>query len=206
MSEIAGIPDKASYKISEVCQYTDTQPYVLRFWESEFPQLAPEKERGGQTVYSRADIDLILRIKHLLYEEECTLDAARQRLAAERGKRGGKKHQPAVSSAAAARAKAAAPAGAARADKNRATRGAERAPRPRAPERQPAIEFDTVPRERYEGAVDEISHLRLSLKETESKRRKLEVQLDKARRSAEDYRGRCEKAITRLEKLLKRLR
>ena len=77
---MAEIPDKAFYKVSEVCQYTDTQPYVLRFWESEFPQLAPQKGTSGQRVYSRKDLDLVLRIKKLLYEEEYTIAGARARL------------------------------------------------------------------------------------------------------------------------------
>jgi DNA-binding transcriptional MerR regulator len=77
---VQDIPDKPFYKIGEVCQYTDTQPYVLRFWESEFPQLAPEKNRTGQRIYSRQDIELILRIKKLLYEEEFTIAGARRRL------------------------------------------------------------------------------------------------------------------------------
>lgn len=196
------IPEKSSYKTGEVCQYTDTQPYVLRFWESEFPQLAPEKGSGGQSVYSRADIDLILRIKQLLYEEECTLDGARRRLVEEQKKRRGGPSRKSKAAAKAGSAKAAAPRAVERADTGRA---ASRAPRERVPERQPAVEFDTVPRERYEGAVDEIAHLRMNVKEAESRARKAEGQLDKARRSAEDYRGRCEKAIARLEKLLKRL-
>jgi DNA-binding transcriptional MerR regulator len=74
------IPEKPFYKIAEVCQYTDTQPYVIRFWESEFPQLAPVKGRSGQRVYRREDIDLILRIKRLLHEEEYTIAGARRRL------------------------------------------------------------------------------------------------------------------------------
>jgi len=72
------VPDKLFYKVSEVCQITDTQPYVLRFWESEFPQLAAEKNRSGQRVYRREDIDLIFRIKRLLYEEEYTIAGARK--------------------------------------------------------------------------------------------------------------------------------
>ena len=72
------VPDKLFYKASEVCQLTDTQPYVLRFWESEFPQLAAEKNRSGQRVYRREDIDLIVRIKKLLYEEEYTIAGARK--------------------------------------------------------------------------------------------------------------------------------
>ena len=72
------VPDKLFYKAAEICQLTDTQPYVLRFWESEFPQLAAEKNRSGQRVYRREDIDLIFRIKKLLYEEEYTIAGARK--------------------------------------------------------------------------------------------------------------------------------
>lgn len=72
------VPDKLYYKATEVCQITDTQPYVLRFWESEFPQLSSEKNRNGQRVYRREDIDLIFRIKKLLYEEEYTIASARK--------------------------------------------------------------------------------------------------------------------------------
>jgi DNA-binding transcriptional MerR regulator len=72
------IPDKLFYKASEVCEITDTQPYVLRFWESEFPQLASEKNRSGQRVYRRSDIDLIFRIKRLLYQDEYTIAGARK--------------------------------------------------------------------------------------------------------------------------------
>jgi DNA-binding transcriptional MerR regulator len=72
------IPEKLFYKAAEVCQITDTQPYVLRFWESEFPQLAGEKNRSGQRVYRRSDIDLVFRIKKLLYQEEYTIAGARK--------------------------------------------------------------------------------------------------------------------------------
>ena len=61
MSEI---PQKPYYRINEVCQYTDTQPYVLRFWESEFPQLNPGTA-GSPRVYTRQDLDLIQRIKQV---------------------------------------------------------------------------------------------------------------------------------------------
>jgi DNA-binding transcriptional MerR regulator len=74
------IPGKLFFKIGEVCDITDTQPYVLRFWESEFPQLSPRKNRSGQRVYQRKDIDMILRIKTLLYEEEYTIAGARRKL------------------------------------------------------------------------------------------------------------------------------
>lgn len=79
------IPEKAFYKMSEVCQYTETQPYVLRFWESEFPQLVPRKNRAGQKVYTRQDVELVLRIKRLLHDEEYTIAAARRRLEEELG-------------------------------------------------------------------------------------------------------------------------
>ena len=72
------IPEKLFYKASEVCQITDTQPYVLRFWESEFPQLASEKNRSGQRVYRRSDIDLVFKIKTLLYQDEYTIAGARK--------------------------------------------------------------------------------------------------------------------------------
>ena len=55
------LPRKAFYRLSEVCQYTDTQPYVLRFWESEFPQLRPEAGAGGQPVYRKKDIEVVRR-------------------------------------------------------------------------------------------------------------------------------------------------
>ncbi len=74
------IPRKLFFKIGEVCQLTDTQPYVLRFWESEFSQLAPNKSRSGQRLYRRKDIDLVLEIKKLLYEEGFTIAGARKKL------------------------------------------------------------------------------------------------------------------------------
>ena len=74
------IPRKLFYKIGEVCQLTDTQPYVLRFWESEFPQLAPTKSRSGQRLYRKKDIDLLLSIKQLLHEEGYTIAGARKKL------------------------------------------------------------------------------------------------------------------------------
>jgi DNA-binding transcriptional MerR regulator len=74
------IPEKAHYKLGEVCEIADTQPYVLRFWETEFPQLNPRKSRTGHPIYTRDDVDLILRIKRLLHEEEFTLADARERL------------------------------------------------------------------------------------------------------------------------------
>jgi len=77
------IPNKLFFKIGEVCDITDTQPYVLRYWESEFPALAPAKNSSGQRIYRRRDIETILRIKQLLYEEGFTIAGAKKRLEAE---------------------------------------------------------------------------------------------------------------------------
>ena len=89
------IPPKRNYRINEVCEYTDTQPYILRFWESEFPQLNPAKSRGGSPVYSRKDIELVLRIRQLLYDEEYTIVGARRRLDQELKGRAPKTSRPA---------------------------------------------------------------------------------------------------------------
>jgi len=82
------IPNKLFFKIGEVCEITDTQPYVLRYWESEFPALAPAKNSSGQRIYRRKDIETVLRIKQLLYEEGFTIAGAKKRLEAEMGGRG----------------------------------------------------------------------------------------------------------------------
>jgi DNA-binding transcriptional MerR regulator len=77
------IPNKLFFKIGEVCEITDTQPYVLRYWESEFPALAPAKNSSGQRIYRRRDIETVLRIKQLLYDEGFTIAGAKKRLEAE---------------------------------------------------------------------------------------------------------------------------
>ncbi len=82
------IPNKLFFKIGEVCEITDTQPYVLRYWESEFPALAPAKNSSGQRIYRRKDIETVLRIKQLLYEEGFTIAGAKKRLEAEIAGRG----------------------------------------------------------------------------------------------------------------------
>lgn len=75
--------DKQLYKIGEVCKMADVQPYVLRYWETEFPLLAPNKSGGGQRLYSRREIDIILRIKQLLYSEGFTIAGAKKKLETE---------------------------------------------------------------------------------------------------------------------------
>ena len=72
---------KLFYKIGEACKQLDIQPYVLRYWETEFPALAPSKSRSGQRVYSDEDLRVIHRIKELLYEEGFTIAGAKKRLA-----------------------------------------------------------------------------------------------------------------------------
>src|ERR1700686_1473978 len=72
------------YKIGEVCKLADVQPYVLRYWETEFPALAPNKSGGGQRLYSQREIDIILRVKQLLYSEGFTIAGAKKKLEAER--------------------------------------------------------------------------------------------------------------------------
>jgi DNA-binding transcriptional MerR regulator len=77
---MAGGEDTKLYKIGEVCRMADVQPYVLRYWETEFPALTPNKSGGGQRMYTRAEIDIILRIKQLLYSEGFTIAGAKKKL------------------------------------------------------------------------------------------------------------------------------
>jgi DNA-binding transcriptional MerR regulator len=78
------IPDKLFFRIGEVCKIVDIEPFVLRFWETEFPNLAPEKSQSGQRVYKRKDIEMVLRIKELLYERGYTIAGARKQLSRSR--------------------------------------------------------------------------------------------------------------------------
>jgi len=73
-------PDKYYYKIGEVAEITKTEPYILRYWESEFPSLNPSKNSSGQRIYKKKDIETILRIKHLLYVEGFTIAGAKKKL------------------------------------------------------------------------------------------------------------------------------
>src|SRR5262245_7367398 len=68
------------FSIGEVCHLTDLKPHVLRYWESQFRFLNPAKNRSGNRVYQRKEIELILLVKHLLYTEKYTIDGARQRI------------------------------------------------------------------------------------------------------------------------------
>ncbi|GAC1446473.1 MAG: hypothetical protein NVSMB56_05490 [Pyrinomonadaceae bacterium] len=77
------IPEKLFFKIGEVCDIVGVQAHVLRYWESEFPMLAPQKNRAGQRTYRKRDVEMALQIKALLYEELYTIPGARKRLTQE---------------------------------------------------------------------------------------------------------------------------
>jgi len=71
---------KLYYSIGEVAEITDLKPYVLRYWETEFSQLRPSKNRAGNRTYRESDIELLFRIKELLYDDKYTIEGARQQL------------------------------------------------------------------------------------------------------------------------------
>lgn len=74
------IPDKLYFRIGEVSQLVGVEAYVLRYWESEFPGLSPRKSSSGQRMFRRKDVELLLRIKHLLYGQKFTIEGARKAL------------------------------------------------------------------------------------------------------------------------------
>lgn len=79
----AAIPQKLFFKIGEVCELAGVQAHVLRYWETEFPMLQPQKNRAGQRTYRRRDVEMALRIKELLYDEQYTIAGAKKKLASE---------------------------------------------------------------------------------------------------------------------------
>lgn len=74
------VPDRLYFRIGEVSEITGVPPYVLRYWESEFPALQPRKSGGGQRLYRKRDVVMLLEIKKLLYQERYTVAGARRRL------------------------------------------------------------------------------------------------------------------------------
>lgn len=94
------IPEKIYFKIGEVCDLVDVQAHVLRYWETEFPMLSPQKNRSGQRSYRRRDVEISLRIKELLYEELYTIAGARKRLQSELRENGKSKNAEAENEAA----------------------------------------------------------------------------------------------------------
>jgi DNA-binding transcriptional MerR regulator len=92
-SVTTAIPDKLYFRIGEVAKLCQVQAYVLRFWESEFPQLKPNKSGTGQRLYRKRDVEMALHVKRLLHEEGYTIAGARHVLQAE-GREGKKQNQP----------------------------------------------------------------------------------------------------------------
>ncbi|MBT3310797.1 MAG: MerR family transcriptional regulator [Desulfobacterales bacterium] len=80
INESKDIPDKSYFKIGEVVSITGVESYVLRFWESEFKTINPKRTGSGQRLYRRCDVELILKIKNLLYEKKFTIQGAKQNL------------------------------------------------------------------------------------------------------------------------------
>jgi DNA-binding transcriptional MerR regulator len=79
-ADAASIPDKPFFKIGEAARLCAVKPYVLRYWETEFRSIRPQKTRSQQRLYRKKDIELLLRIRHLLYQERFTIEGARARL------------------------------------------------------------------------------------------------------------------------------
>src|SRR5215471_671506 len=78
--EVEDIPDKLYFRIGEVARLAGIKPYVLRFWETEFPNLGPKKSGSGHRLYRRKDVEMVLEIKRLLYEQRFTIEGARKHL------------------------------------------------------------------------------------------------------------------------------
>ena len=146
----ARVQKRLYYKIGEACKELGIQPYVLRYWETEFPALAPSKSRSGQRVYSEKELEVIRRIKQLLYEEGYTIAGAKKKLETElvdgglaapetagTAETGGEKPVPAA---------AGAPEAAAEMPVAAVTRTPRRKASPAAPDPTPALDSDAVER------------------------------------------------------------
>ncbi len=79
---MAGTPEpvREFFSIGDVCELTELKPHVLRYWESQFKFLSPSKNRSGNRVYTRREVELVMLVKHLLYTEKYTIDGARQKV------------------------------------------------------------------------------------------------------------------------------
>lgn len=174
------IPEKPYYKVAEICRYTDTQPYVLRFWESEFPQLAARKDRGGQRVYTREDLEVVLRIKKLLYEQEYTIADARRLLIREAEADESPRVSPAILEPG---------------DWTPEVSEQESAP-------PPAAGHSDSYRASYEAARGEVARLKSVLAESEERCRQLEGELEAAQAAAKAAAGRSAKVADRLAALV----
>ena len=170
MPDMVEIPRKRQYKAGEVCQYTDTQPYVLQFWESEFPQLKPGRSRGGQVFYTKKHIDIVLRIKQLLYDEDFTISGARRQLDKEKKRKGGVVPKPVAA--------------------------VQKDPAPVTVKEE--VNVETVERSRYEDAVDEIANLRLQLKDVELELQEARKAYDLSLERSEKAIGQLEELLEKL--------
>jgi DNA-binding transcriptional MerR regulator len=202
LSATPNIPEKPFFRVNEVCRLTDTQPYVLRFWESEFPQLAPDHGKGASPVYRKDDVELIFRIKQLLYEEEYTIAGARQILSGE-GKRPRAKPHPAPAKNKAGTLETPDNEPIERVPRQLELESARRPTAVQAAEVRPA--GNGIAKERYDAAVEEVTHLRLQLTDLENRMRRVEHDRESALEEAERMRDRSDRAIGRLEAILKRL-
>ena len=81
--DYAEIPDKLYFRIGEVSDLVGVEPYVLRYWETEFPAVGPKKSGAGHRMYRRKEVELLLKIKYLLYDRKFTIEGARQYLNSE---------------------------------------------------------------------------------------------------------------------------
>jgi len=79
-TDASGLPDKPYFKIGEAARLCAVKPYVLRYWETEFKSVRPQKTRSQQRLYRKRDVELLLKIRHLLYEKRFTIEGARGRL------------------------------------------------------------------------------------------------------------------------------
>ena len=200
MDVTPSIPDKAQFRVNEVCQLTDTQPYVLRFWESEFPQLAGGKGKGGSRVYDRDEVELIFRIKHLLYEKEYTIAGARRLLEGDEPAEEVVFDEPQPIEAQPEPEIEAAP------EPVQQSLELPEEPEDEIPSRptlvatqpEPAGGDNGISRARYEDALEEISHLRLRLTDAEA-------QLRKALSDGTDWKQKSERAALQIESILERL-
>lgn len=75
------IPNKSNFKFQELTPITGVKPYVIRFWETEFPEIDPVSSEGGQKIYSRSDVEAILKIKKLLFEDKLSIPDAKKQMA-----------------------------------------------------------------------------------------------------------------------------
>ena len=195
MSVTPNIPEKSFFRVNEVCQLTDTQPYVLRFWESEFPQLTPDHGHGGKPVYKKDDVELIFRIKRLLYDEDYTIAGARQVLSGD---------APVTPKPVAV-------------PSEEPVESEVRQPRQLqldavAPERAHTVHTESeqlqeqgISKERYDDALEEITHLRLHLSEAETRLRRAENERSNALHEVEQLRDKRDRSIGRLEAILQRV-